>query len=308
MNKKAKLTLLGSLSGAVGMFSALVSLEHVLFTKLFAGAHEIRLTDKYKDANQKVNDLQSPEIWGFTSFDKLKLKAHFYPALTEDSHLYAICVHGYQGAYTDVMAYCLHYLENGYNVLLPHLRGHGMSEGNYAGFGYHDHYDLCGFIDLIREKDPQAKIVLHGHSMGAATVMMTAGEQLPSCVICAIEDAGYTDAEEQLLYNMKQKSKLPASLILNMTDLMVQAKYHYSIKDCTPIESVTHASVPIFFVHGDADTLVPYSMLQPLYDACVSEKEILTIPGARHVNSVLDDPETYWQRIDAFIARFMNKE
>ena len=278
-----------------------------LYYAFCRGKHEITIAPENEAATKEVNELRSPELWGFTSFDGLKLKAHFYPALEKDSHRYAIVVHGFHGNYTDMMPYALHYLKAGYNVLMPHLRGHGLSEGNYVGFGYHDHYDLCGYIDLLREKDPESEIILHGMSMGAATVMMAAGEYLPKNVKCAIEDAGYTSAIEQCTFNLKTLYHLPAFPILNITDLTMQLRHHYSLKECTPIKSVAHANIPILFIHGDKDDFVPYHMLQPLYDACTSEKDILTIEGAGHVQSVFTNPEKFWGKVDEFVSKYVGK-
>ena len=44
----------------------------------------------------------------------------------------------------------------------------------------------------IIEENPDAKIILHGISMGGATVMMCAGENLPSNVKGIVDDCGYT--------------------------------------------------------------------------------------------------------------------
>ena len=82
--------------------------------------------------------------------------------------------------------------EQGWNVLLPDMRTHGESEGKYIGMGWLDRLDVLKWIDLIRERDEQAQIILHGVSMGGATVMMTSGEALPENVRAVIDDCGYT--------------------------------------------------------------------------------------------------------------------
>lgn len=268
------------------------------------GKHEIDLAEPCKPFYETVTATYDSELWGFTSFDGLKLKAHHFSP-KENSHRYAIIVHGYHGNYGNMCTHAQHFLEKGYHAVLPHLRGHGFSEGDYAGFGYHDHYDILGYIDLIREKDPESEIILLGESMGAATVMMVAGEYLPDNVKCIIEDAGYTDAFEQIAYNMKTLYHLPAFPLLHIHDLLVKSKYHYSLHDCSPIKAVAHASKPILFIHGDKDDFVPFSMQQPLFQACSSEKDLLIVPGAEHVQSVYTDPKAYWEKIDEFIGKYM---
>ena len=58
--------------------------------------------------------------------------------------------------------------------------------------GWLDREDILRWIDFILADDPQAEIVVHGISMGAATTMMTAGEDTPENVKVFIEDCGYT--------------------------------------------------------------------------------------------------------------------
>ncbi|MDW7650471.1 MAG: alpha/beta hydrolase [Bacillota bacterium] len=70
--------------------------------------------------------------------------------------------------------YARFYLEErGYNVLLPDNRGHGESQGHYIGFGRHDRLDCLQWVDeIISRNGEDSVIVLHGVSMGGATVLM----------------------------------------------------------------------------------------------------------------------------------------
>ena len=99
--------------------------------------------------------------------------------------------------------------EMGYNCLFPYLCGHGASESNYVTMGWNDRIDIKAWIDYIINENANAKIVLFGLSMGAATVMMTTGEPLESNVVCAIEDCGYTSVWDECRANMKDVYGLP---------------------------------------------------------------------------------------------------
>lgn len=300
--KKALAPVAGSVAGVAALS---VGGAYAMLKKLTVGTHEIRVAEDNKAAYGEVTASFDSELWGFTSFDGLKLKAHHFSP-KEASHVFVVLVHGYYGNYTDMMPYALHYLSKGYEVVMPHLRGHGLSEGNYVGFGYHDHYDLCGFVDLIKERDPECKIILHGMSMGAATVLMASGEYLPGNVKCVVADSSYTNAFEQCTYNMKNLYKLPHFPLLDILDVMMRLRYKYSLKECAPIRSVAHATTPILFIHGEEDDFVPFYMQEPLYEACSSEKEKLAVPGARHVASVFADPDLFWKTTDAFTEKYLN--
>ena len=111
-----------------------------------------------------------------TSYDDLKL--HAYEIINENpTDKWAIVVHGYTSEGKLVSAKAKHLYDMGYNVLVPDLRGHGTSEGDYIGMGWHDRLDVVNLIDTTIKENPNAKIVLHGTSMGAATVLMVSGEE-----------------------------------------------------------------------------------------------------------------------------------
>ena len=61
-----------------------------------------------------------------------------------------------------------------------------------------------------QKNGPEETITLYGISMGAATVMMTSGEDLPKNVTSIIEDCGYTNVNEELGYQLDQLFGLPA--------------------------------------------------------------------------------------------------
>ncbi|MFR1170070.1 MAG: alpha/beta hydrolase, partial [Coprobacillus cateniformis] len=123
------------------------------------------------------------------SQDDLNLHAAY---IDQNSHIYMIMVHGYRGDGASIISPIKQMKKAGYNLLIPDLRGHGFSEGDYIGMGWDDREDIIQWIDYLLSKDPHASIILYGVSMGGATVMDVAGEKLPHQVKAIIEDCGYT--------------------------------------------------------------------------------------------------------------------
>ena len=287
------------------------SLVGVLFYNLALNANYSKdiIYAEYNDEN--LNDAQKwlEEKSNYSdkyieSYDKLQL--HSY-VVTQNSNKWAIVVHGYGGSGKLMSDKSKYFYDMGYNVLIPDLRGHGKSEGDYIGMGWKDRLDIISWINFIIKANPNAEIVLHGTSMGAATVLMTSGENLPSNVKAIVADCAYTSAWDEFSYQLETYLKVPSSYILNVTNMVTKLKAGYSLKEASALECVKKATVPILYIHGDKDKFVPYSMMDKLYDATSSPKEKLTIDGGEHANSDLVSPFLYWLTVEDFLNQYVTQ-
>lgn len=96
----------------------------------------------------------------------------------ESSNKWAIILHGYRSTPNSIISIGMHFSKEGYNVLIPSMRACSESDGEYIGMGWLDKEDLQCWINLIIKQNENAEIILHGSSMGAATVLMASGEGL----------------------------------------------------------------------------------------------------------------------------------
>lgn len=239
-----------------------------------------------------------------TSFDGLKL--HAYKVINKTlSDKWAITVHGYTSEGLNMSSYAKKYYDMGYNILIPDLRGHASSEGDYIGMGWDDRLDVISWINSIIKNDKNAEIVLHGVSMGAATVTMASGEDLPNNVKAIIADCGYTSVWDEFAYQLKALFSLPEFPILDASNVVTKLRAGYNLKDGSCIDQVKKSTTPILYIHGDKDDFVPYYMMKELYDATNSEKEMLTIKDAEHAKSSEVDPKTYWTTIYNFTNKYV---
>lgn len=239
-----------------------------------------------------------------TSFDGLKL--HAYKVINKTpSDKWAITVHGYTSEGLNMSSYAKKYYDMGYNILIPDLRGHASSEGDYIGMGWDDRLDIISWINSIIKNDKNAEIVLHGVSMGAATVTMASGEDLPNNVKAIIADCGYTSVWDEFAYQLKALFSLPEFPILDASNVVTKLRAGYNLKDGSCIDQVKKSTTPILYIHGDKDDFVPYYMMKELYDATNSEKEMLTIKDAEHAKSSEVDPKTYWTTIYNFTNKYV---
>ena len=219
------------------------------------------------------------------------------------SDKYVIVVHGYRASVKSVSYLSKRYFEAGYNVLLPYQRAHLGSDYEYSTMGWRERFDIIDWINYINRNEFGAKIVLHGVSMGAATVMMTTGEKLPKNVICAIEDCGYTSVYDAYSYKIPQMMNLPAFSV-DVFRRAIKKRVGFDIKEASALEQIKKSKTPTLFIHGDSDTVVPVEMAKILYNNANCEKELLITKDANHEMSALLYPDLYWATVWTFIEKF----
>ncbi len=223
----------------------------------------------------------------------------------KESNIYVLCIHGYTSAPKFMGIYAKKFRELGYNVVLPSLRGHADSEIEFISMGWKDRLDVVDWINYIVKEHPDCEIILHGVSMGAATTMMTLGEELPSNVKAAIEDCGYTNAWDVIKHKMSKMS-IPDFPFLYSANSINMMREKFSLKDASCTEQLKKCTTPLLFIHGEADDFVPYSMLDIVYDAADKcEKEKLSVPDAPHARSVCAHPDLYWNTIINFLKKYI---
>ena len=225
-----------------------------------------------------------------------------------DGHTWAVVCHGYIGQPSDMAKYGYHFHELGMSVLMPAARGHERNvDTGLIQMGGTDAQDLVGWIGEIVARDPEARVMLFGVSMGGAEVMMASGlSDLPENVALIVEDCGYTSVWDEFSLQLDNVFHLPSFPILNVADAACLMRAGYTFEGVSSIESLRSASVPMLFIHGDEDTFVPFSMLDECYEACASEeKEKLVVEGAGHGLSASTNPELYWSTVDDFLARHL---
>ena len=221
----------------------------------------------------------------------------------EETNKWAIILHGYRSNPSSVLTIGEHFSEKGYNVLIPSMRACADSEGEYVGMGWLDKEDLKCWINLIIEENKNAEIILHGSSMGAATVLMASGDELPANVKNIIADSGYTSVWDIFASEAKARFNLPEFPVLNMFQIVANRKAKYDIKEASSLEQVKKSKTPILFIHGDKDDFVPEYMCEKLYDAANCKKEKIIIHGAGHTDGKYREPEKYYNTIFDWISR-----
>lgn len=261
----------------------------------------------------RKNQLELVEQWfqslnvedmDILSFDGLKLHGRY---LNHSAETTVILIHGFKSISARLFEIAKHYYEVfEVNVLLVDLRGHGKSDGNYVGLGYLDSLDLRIWIATLLKKQRSIRIILHGVSMGGATVLNLSNQSLPNNVKFIVSDCGFTEAKKVLCHRFTQLTKIPSFPIYYFIAFYYYIFTKYPISKSKPIKRVAESKLPILFIHGDKDDYVPTEMGYQLYKACTSEKELLIVKNAPHTFSYVVEYDNYFNKISDFINRFIN--
>ena len=217
----------------------------------------------------------------------------------------ALVIHGWRDCCIDFLYLArLYERELGYNVVMPDLHAHGLSEGDMIQMGWHDRKDVLHWLTLFQTDT----MVVHGVSMGAATTMMLSAEEMPKGIkdIRFVEDCGYTSVWDEFSGELKNQFGLPEFPLMYATSLLCKLRNGWSFGEASAIAAVRKCPYPMLFIHGGNDTFVPTEMVYPLYDAKPSQKELWIGEGAEHAKSYLMHRDEYGDLIKKFALKYVN--
>ena len=298
--------LLGSYFCAQAAFRVPNDLEKYLY-KLPNTPQYSPYAKQVREMIDKALAIPYEDVWT-TSQDGLRLHGKFYPAADPKAPVQILC-HGYQSiAEKDFCGGLPMGLADGCAVLMIDQRAHGKSEGKYLTFGVKERLDCLCWIDFIRKKCvPDVKILLYGMSMGAATVLMAAGEDLPENVVGIAADCGYSSPRAIIRKVLKDRHMSVALYPVVRLGAILFA--HFDPDSVGADTALERCRIPVLLVHGDDDRFVPCDMSREMYRRCGSkDKELLIIPTAGHGASYLVDYDRYRKTVSAFLQKALHRE
>jgi len=250
--------------------------------------------------------VKSHELFDYsvTSYDGLRLTAKYLPA--ENMRGIVLMMHGFHSnPLHDFSLAIKEFHEMGFGCFMPYQRAHGDSEGKYLYYGTRERYDVVTWCELIEKEFTGTQVLLDGISMGASTVMMASGLELPKCVKGIIADSGYTSAYDIFVSFIKRNFKMSPFPFLYTTGLFARIKAGFSIKSVSTLNELKKNRLPILIAHGEADTLVPHSMSAENYEIAkdVCDAVFISVPGAEHGLSFMVDREKYLNEVKKLIDK-----
>ena len=321
MNKKAKWIMIGTgmtvLSAAAAGINAI---SRRLSKFVVDAALDREEPQKLKDGKRLNNEVIPKELSAqlcqlseklensdcetitISARDGEKLVGHWHHR--ENDKRVIIAMHGWRSSWAhDFGSIADFWHSNGCSVLYAEQRGQGNSGGNYMGFGMIERFDCLDWIDWVNENiDSALPIYLAGISMGASTVLMAGGFDLPPNVHGIMADCGFTSASAIWKYVVELNTCFSYNSRSKALDDLCKEKINMGTQDYTTLDAMKKCRVPVLFIHGSDDTFVPVEMTYENYKACNAQKKLLIVPGAAHAMSYVVDKPQYEKAVKKFWA------
>ena len=307
---------LGAVGIAAAAYGTCTLIDELLFNKKMVMPPEVGAKVSGCDMSHLrellTNNLKWVEDYGYEKHyimsDRGEGLVGYLMKAKEPSDIYVFGAHGYRSyGKKEFCGFAQYYLSRGINVFFPDHIASGESDGTHCTFGYYEREDCMKWLQYMKDHfGNDIKIILHGVSMGSATVCMMSGrDDLPENVRFTVADCGFTTAKALFKFKM-DALKIPDFGLLRGVNFANKLNHGFDFRDIAPVESVAKAKVPMLFVHGKKDNLVPAFMAQELYDSCASEyKDILIVEDADHAQAHVGGKEEYEDKMDIFIEKFI---
>lgn len=239
-----------------------------------------------------------------SSHDGLGLRGRYYH-YADGAPLEIMC-HGYKG--NAIRDFCGNWAvakKDGRNVLLIDQRCHGKSEGHTITFGILERRDVLGWINWANQRFGEIPILLSGVSMGAATVLMVSGMELPGNVKAVVADCPYDAPSNIIKKVLGQDMGMPVSIVYPLIRFGGMVYGRFNLNGDSPLEAVKRTKLPILLIHGDDDRFVPYAMSENIHGAAPEKITFHTVPGAGHALNYVKDPKTYTRVLREFTDKYL---
>ncbi len=256
----------------------------VLFVLFLVGCENkiIYHPDKFPVGQWDTSRIPLPiqEVW-FVAEDGVKLHGWYVPH--EEAEASFLFYHGNAGnlSHRTENVFFLHHLK--LNVFIFDYRGYGKSEGDPDEPGIR--LDSQAAYDTLMAQPgvSSRSLILFGRSLGGAFAAYIASQ---NPVAGLILESTFTNAKDMA---DKMFPILPVGWFLS--------------SELDALGHVAHLSVPKLFLHGTADTIIPYTLGRRLYQGAAEPKEFYDITGAGHNNTIHVGGSDYFDKIKEFITR-----
>ncbi len=213
----------------------------------------------------------------------------------ESSNSYMIMIPPLMADYKDMSKLAYHFYEMGFHVVVlnfPCETSYGVIEQNA----------IMSMVNMFTDDNEDAKVYILGIGVGAAAALLYSAGDVPEQVKGVIADSAYSSVEQLFKDNAKNLfglSSFPKTLFLS---LYLKVFKGWSFGDGDICEAVKKVEVPVLYIHGTEDRIIPIGRSNELFENTKSDNtEHVRLVGVGHAVGSVEDGEKYFRETDEFI-------
>ena len=284
-----------------------VKLPRKIQSRISGGLVDDPKVNEIYEAAERVKALPMENVQ-VVSDDGLNLKGRIYSC--EEPKRIILAMHGWRSNWRVDFGGSIDFYHDEHCIMvMPDQRGTNDSDGDYIGFGVLEKNDCINWINYIIERyGTELPIYLLGVSMGATTVLMASGSELPESVNGIIADCGFTSPHAIWKHVLDNNLKIAEKVTYPIANAIIKREANYDGDEYSTLDALAVNTKPVLFIHGSDDKFVPLKMTCDNYLATVAPKDLLIVPGAGHGMSCIIDPVSYQNRVREFFKKCENNE
>jgi dipeptidyl aminopeptidase/acylaminoacyl peptidase len=250
--------------------------------------------DQYNLAHETID---------FPTADGLTLKGWFIPAVGGETEKTIILCHGWGVNRGDLLRDTHFLAEKGFNLFYFDFRASGTSGGAISSVGYLETRDFDAAYDFLKTHRPRAmeRAAVFGSSMGGSVAIFAAAKY-PE-LKCVMAENTFLSYRRVIANWSWMRTKVPYYPLVPMTLAFVKFKLGADPEPYSPAQNVDKIKMPVMFIFGDRDDIVPMHDAETLFGMCGSEKkQMWVITGASHGKCAEVGGEVYKNKVTQFFT------
>jgi alpha-beta hydrolase superfamily lysophospholipase len=201
-----------------------------------------------------------------------------------------VLLHGVADTRASMRGLAQRFVAERLDVVAYDSRAHGTSGGAFCTYGYFEKDDLRRIVEAL----PAGPVVLLGTSLGAAVALQAAAHHPRVAGVVAAE----VFADLKSIARHRTPAFIPGWMIASAFR-RAEARAGFVADEVSPVRAAEAIRVPVFLVHGGADTSTPPSHSERVLAALRGPKRLLLVDGARHNESLR--AAAVWRQIDEWM-------
>ena len=175
----------------------------------------------------------------------------------------------------------------GLSVFVMDYRGYGKSQGDFPSESqvYEDAQLAWDYLVKQRGVNPN-QIYIYGHSLGGAIAIDLAVRHPEAAGL--IVEGSFTSTRAMVNFQKGLFWMFPIDLLLTQR--------------FDSLSKVDRLQMPVLFIHGTADNVVPVEMSKKLFDAAPEPKQLYIVPDGGHNNLAQIGGAEYLQIVSHFLG------